>query len=82
MQDATDMTTNADTTAAQDTAQEAAQEASASQGAPLMDLHALTHGQLLALIAELGQPKFRAKQNEEWIWEKNAQSFDDMTNLP
>lgn len=82
MQDATDMTTNADTTAAQDTAQEAAQEASASQGAPLMDLHALTHGQLLALIAELGQPKFRAKQIEEWIWEKNAQSFDDMTNLP
>ena len=76
------MTTNADTTAAQDTAQEAAQEASASQGAPLMDLHALTHGQLLALIAELGQPKFRAKQIEEWIWEKNAQSFDDMTNLP
>ncbi|MEE1274403.1 MAG: 23S rRNA (adenine(2503)-C(2))-methyltransferase RlmN [Olegusella sp.] len=82
MQDATDMTTNADRIDAQEVAQEVAQEASASQSAPLVDLHTLTHGQLLALIAELGQPKFRAKQIEEWIWEKNAQSFDDMTNLP
>lgn len=45
------------------------------------DVHDLTHGELLALMAELGQPAFRAKQVEEWIWSKNAQSFDDMTNL-
>lgn len=47
-----------------------------------VDLHSLSRGQLLALMEELGQPKFRAKQVEEWVWEKNAQSFDDMTNLP
>lgn len=45
------------------------------------DVHDLTHGELLALMAELGQPAFRAKQVEEWVWSKNAQSFDDMTNL-
>lgn len=47
-----------------------------------MDLHALTHGQLVELLAELGQPGFRAKQIEDWVWNKNASSLDDMTNLP
>ena len=46
------------------------------------DLRAMTHGQLLATLKELGQPAFRAKQIEEWVWEKGASSFDDMTNLP
>lgn len=46
------------------------------------DIHSLTHGQLSALMEELGQPSFRTKQVEEWVWEKNARSFDDMTNLP
>ena len=46
------------------------------------DLHSLTHGELLDLLAELGQPKFRAKQIEEWVWSRNATSFDQMTNLP
>lgn len=48
----------------------------------LRDLHSLTRGQLEELLGELGQPKFRAKQVEDWVWSKNAQSFDDMTNLP
>ena len=47
-----------------------------------IDLHAVTHGRLLELMSELGQPPFRAKQVEEWVWSKNAQSFDEMTNLP
>ena len=47
-----------------------------------VDLRSLTHGRLLELLKELGQPAFRAKQIEEWIWEKGATSFDDMTNLP
>lgn len=34
------------------------------------------------LVAELGQPAFRAKQLNEWIHEKNVCSFDEMTNLP
>jgi 23S rRNA (adenine2503-C2)-methyltransferase len=29
----------------------------------------------------LGEKKFRAKQVYEWLWQKQAQSFDDMTNL-
>ena len=46
------------------------------------DLHTLTRGELQALLSSLGQPAFRAKQVEEWVWVKNAQSFDEMTNLP
>lgn len=46
------------------------------------DIHDMTHGQLAELLASWGQPKFRAKQIEEWVWEKNVSSFDDMTNLP
>ncbi len=30
---------------------------------------------------ELGEKKFRAKQVYEWIWQKHAMSFADMTNL-
>ncbi|HEY4108658.1 23S rRNA (adenine(2503)-C(2))-methyltransferase RlmN [Puia sp.] len=29
----------------------------------------------------LGEKKFRAKQVYEWIWQKHAHHFDDMTNL-
>ena len=29
----------------------------------------------------LGEKKFRAKQIWEWIWQKGARSFADMTNL-
>ena len=46
------------------------------------DLHTLTHGEIAELLSGLGQPSFRVKQVEEWVWSKNAQSFDDMTNLP
>ena len=48
----------------------------------MKDLHDITHGELLSVLEELGQPKFRAKQVEEWLWERGASSFDDMTNLP
>lgn len=46
------------------------------------DLHSMSHDEIVELVAELGQPKFRVKQIEEWVWEKNVSSFDDMTNLP
>jgi 23S rRNA (adenine2503-C2)-methyltransferase len=29
----------------------------------------------------MGEPAFRAKQVWEWLWQKNALSFNDMTNL-
>lgn len=32
-------------------------------------------------LSELGQKSFRAKQVFEWLWKKNARSFDEMTNL-
>ena len=37
---------------------------------------------LEALMKRLNQPKFRAKQLYQWIYERGAQSFDEMTNLP
>ena len=46
------------------------------------DIRALDLEGLKALTAELGQPAFRAKQLNEWIFEKNVCSFDEMTNLP
>lgn len=41
-----------------------------------------SHEQIAALFSEMGEPAFRAKQVWEWIWQKNASGFDDMTNLP
>jgi len=32
-------------------------------------------------FAESGEKKFRAKQVWEWLWQKNAYSFEEMTNL-
>ena len=32
-------------------------------------------------FADIGEKKFRTKQVYEWIWKKNAQSFEDMTDL-
>ena len=50
--------------------------------AQMRDLKSLTKGELMELMSSLGQPAFRVKQVEDWIWNKNASSFDDMTNLP
>lgn len=37
--------------------------------------------ELELLMKEWGEPKFRAKQVEEWMWKKFAGSIDEMTNL-
>ena len=50
--------------------------------AAALDLHSCTHGQLLALMEELGQPAFRAKQVEDWVWNKGIGDPAQMTNLP
>ena len=34
-----------------------------------------------AYVETLGEKKFRAKQVYEWLWQKQAHSFDEMTNL-
>lgn len=46
------------------------------------DLRSYSDSEIFSLLKELGQPKFRAKQLNEWLWVKYARSFDDMTNLP
>ncbi|HEV2355702.1 MAG TPA: 23S rRNA (adenine(2503)-C(2))-methyltransferase RlmN [Puia sp.] len=40
-----------------------------------------TFAGLEAHFESLGEKKFRAKQVWEWLWQKHALSFDDMTNL-
>jgi 23S rRNA (adenine2503-C2)-methyltransferase len=37
---------------------------------------------IAVFLKELGEKAFRAKQIHEWLWIKNARSFDEMTNLP
>ncbi len=38
--------------------------------------------QLTDWLTGQGQPGFRAKQIQEWLWKKSATSFSQMTNLP
>ncbi len=37
--------------------------------------------ELASFLASVGEKKFRTKQVHEWIWKKNAQSFDDMSDV-
>ena len=46
------------------------------------DLREVTTSQLEALVDELGQPAFRAKQIRDWLWNKNISSISKMSNLP
>lgn len=45
------------------------------------DLKSLSKAQLTQLCDELGIEKFRAKQLFQWLFQKGAKSFDEMTNL-
>lgn len=46
------------------------------------DVRTLSHEELSATIENLGWPKFRVKQVEDWIWKHNVGSFDEMQNVP
>jgi len=46
------------------------------------DIRALDAEKLKSLVVALNEPAYRAKQIEEWIWEKGAKAFDEMSNLP
>ena len=59
-----------------------AQEAERPSTTGKLDLRSMTRGQLQELMSELGQPAFRVKQIEEWVWRKNISSLDEMSNLP
>lgn len=50
----------------------------ATQLTPLLGM---THGQLQAVVAELGMPRFSAGQICRWLYEKRVESIDEMTDL-
>lgn len=41
-----------------------------------------SYEELCALVAELGQPKFRADQLTKWLYAEGVHSYNEMTNLP
>lgn len=45
------------------------------------DIRLLALPDLESFFAEMGEPRFRAKQVHEWLWKKCAVSFEGMTNL-
>lgn len=45
------------------------------------DIRKLSKEALIAIFAEMGEQRFRANQVYEWLWQKSAGSFDEMTNL-
>ena len=47
-----------------------------------MDLRSLEYGELEELILDLGEKKYRAAQIYDWLHKKQADSLDDMGNVP
>lgn len=47
----------------------------------VIDIRSLSLDQLKEKLTEMGEQGFRAKQIYEWIWEKSATDFDQMSNL-
>ena len=45
------------------------------------NIRELTLDEIQQYFETLGEKKFRAKQVYEWLWQKHAHSFGDMTNL-
>ncbi|MFW5659055.1 MAG: 23S rRNA (adenine(2503)-C(2))-methyltransferase RlmN [Bacteroidota bacterium] len=45
------------------------------------DILKLSYPELEEALLSLGEKKFRAKQVWQWLWAKNARSFEAMTNL-
>jgi 23S rRNA (adenine2503-C2)-methyltransferase len=45
------------------------------------NIRMLSRSEISEYFEDLGEPKFRAGQVYEWIWQKHAFQFEDMTNL-
>ena len=45
------------------------------------DIRTLSLAELKAEMETMGERSFRAKQVYEWLWQKSAHSFEEMTNL-
>ncbi len=50
-------------------------------GNSLIDIRNITQEELIDFFEEKGEKAYRAKQVYEWLWKKQAVTFDDMTNL-
>lgn len=46
------------------------------------NIRSLSTEELIAFFKEHDQPRYRAEQVEQWLWQKQMKSFDEMTNLP
>ncbi len=45
------------------------------------DIRALSRDELRSFFQEIGDKAFRGNQVYEWLWQKGAHHFDDMTNI-
>jgi len=45
------------------------------------DIRALTKAQIRTFFEEQGEKAFRGNQVYEWLWQKSAHTFDEMTNI-
>ena len=46
-----------------------------------MNIRKLSVEEIKAILMEMDEKPFRAKQIHEWLWQKCVSSFDEMTNL-
>lgn len=46
------------------------------------NIRSLAADEFAQWLAAQQQPSFRASQVEQWLWQKQVKSFDEMTNLP
>ncbi len=46
------------------------------------DIKSLQFGELEEIAHDLGEPRYRARQIADWLYQKRVQSFDEMTDLP
>ncbi|MCB9541632.1 MAG: 23S rRNA (adenine(2503)-C(2))-methyltransferase RlmN [bacterium] len=49
---------------------------------PARNLTEMDREQIAAVVADLGEPRYRAAQLHDWVFKRGARSFDEMTNLP
>ena len=48
----------------------------------MKNIRALPKEEITDFFTQKGDKSFRAKQVYEWLWQKSARSFEEMTNLP
>lgn len=46
------------------------------------NLRSLSEQEIIEFFDAIGQPSYRAKQVDQWLWQKQVKSFSEMTNLP